>query len=101
MKTTMQTLVYAVVGGLLLASPVAMSASLTDQYDPYVLSHEIDAAPAGRIDRMTDQYAPFVLDSEIVATKGCSDPVHELIADDNDPFVTMAAINMARNSKRC
>ena len=101
MKTTMQTLVYAVVGGLLLASPVAMSASLTDEYDPYVLSHELDAAPAGQIDRLADRFDPYVLHDEIVTAKGWSDPVHELIADDNDPFITMAAINMARNSKPC
>ncbi|MEN8169564.1 MAG: hypothetical protein ABFS08_05005 [Pseudomonadota bacterium] len=101
MKTTIQNLVYAIAGSLLLASPVTMAASLTDRFDPYVLYNEIETTPAGPVDRLADRFAPYVLHNEIVTAKSCSDPVHELIADDNDPFITIAAINMARSSKPC
>lgn len=101
MKTTIQTLVYAVAGSLLLASPVTMAASLTDRFDPFVLYDEIDTTPAGPIDRLADRFDPYVLYDEIVTAKSCSDPVHELLADDNDPYITLADIKMVRNSKPC
>jgi hypothetical protein len=78
-----------------------MAASLGDRFDPYVLYDELDTAPVGEIDRLADRFDPYVLNHEIMAAKACSDPVHELIADEHDPFVTLAALNSARQAKRC
>ena len=98
MKTLAKTVLYTLLGGLLIASPLSMAADLTDRYDPFVLFHDIATMPPGEIDRLADLYDPYVLYNEIVTSKVCSDPAHEMLADNYSSFITLTDLN---KSKKC
>ena len=101
MKTTTQSLAFAVIGSLLLASPLSMAASLSDRFDTYVLYNEIEAAPAGRTDPLSERFASYLLYDEIITSKSCMDPVDELLGDRFASYITPAEFTSARQSRRC
>ena len=53
---------------------------------------------SGEIDRLADLYDPYVLHNEIITVNSCSDPAHEMLADNYNSFVTLTVLNM---NKKC
>lgn len=64
-------------GTLLLASLMGMTANASEAEDPYLLYDEIDAQPGGNLTRMSDLYDAYLLYDEIVVTKSCTEIVAE------------------------
>lgn len=98
------TLATALLGSALLSAPISMAGNLGDEYDPYVLNHEIDAVPSSAMDarsHLGDRHDPYVIVNEVSIAKGCEDPVHERLSDTYNPFVVASDLISSSSTMRC
>lgn len=100
---THRILSFGAIAGLFF-SATAMSAGLTDQYDPFVTMDEISATPSmpdPAREQLVDLYDPYILSHEIEVSEGCTNPANKLVADQYQPFVTVAELEVAESKSTC